>query len=141
MHDLTTFFFKHWELVILFILLIIAVVMMEIQSGASGGKKITPRKAVEAMNEQDAMVVDVRPFDIFKKGHIKDAVNLPVAMLEQHIKKIEKHKSKPLIVCGVGSDAQKAGEKLKKLGFENVFVLSGGLSAWQNDDLPTVKGA
>ena len=33
-----------------------------------------------------------------------------------------------------------AAKKLKKAGFEQVYWLDGGIAAWQQADLPLVKG-
>ena len=45
-----------------------------------------------------------------------------------------------VLVCRTGNASSNAAKVLKKAGFEQVFVLDGGLPAWQAADLPLVKG-
>jgi len=50
-------------------------------------------------------------------------------------------KSQPVVlVCRTGQTAGAAAKRLKKAGFEKVYVLDGGVAAWQQADLPLVKG-
>ena len=46
-----------------------------------------------------------------------------------------------VIVCPTGSRAQRAHAVLRKLGYENARVLSGGLAAWRAANLPVDKTA
>ena len=45
-----------------------------------------------------------------------------------------------VLVCRTGQTAGAAAKRLKKAGFEKVYVLDGGVAAWQQADLPLVKG-
>ena len=43
-------------------------------------------------------------------------------------------------VCRSGQASSAAAARLKKAGFERVYWLDGGIAAWQQADLPLVKG-
>jgi rhodanese-related sulfurtransferase len=134
------FIAHHWVLVSLFFIILLAIIVYEIINAKAGGKRISPQQAVLLMNHQHAVVVDLRSSEVFKKGHIIDALNIPAADLLKDQAKIEKHKEKPIVlVCAMGQQAPKVAEQLKKQGFHHVTVLNGGLQAWQSASLPLVK--
>jgi rhodanese-related sulfurtransferase len=50
-------------------------------------------------------------------------------------------KSRPVVlVCKSGQSADGAAGKLRKAGFERVFVLAGGIDGWQQAGLPLARG-
>ena len=131
---------SHWVLSALFIVLLIAVLAYEnfMQSGDSAG--ISPSQAVQMINKEDAVIVDVRRKDAFINGHIINSVNIPHAALKTDIKKLQKHKQKPIVVvCAQGVDAVKAAKIISENEFEHVKVLKGGVRAWREADLPLEK--
>ena len=81
--------------------------------------------------------LDIRNKQAYNAGHIIDAINIPVDNLEKELKKINKHKSKKLIiVCQAGADAHKAVRVLKINGFKQLFSLKGGVKLWEESNLP-----
>lgn len=111
-------------------------------SGATLG--VTPVQAVQLINHQRAVVVDVRPADQFEAGHIVNARNLPFDALsaETAASSLPKNKTLPLIVtCGTGMLSQKALAILKNAGYENVQSLQGGLKEWIKSEMPLEKSA
>ena len=86
------------------------------------------------------MVVDVRDATKFKDGHIAQAINLPMEQLNERIAKLNKHKNKPIIVvCPNGNLSVRAAATLRKNEFAEVYILEGGLIAWNKENLPLVK--
>ena len=102
---------------------------------------ITNPEAVRLMNDEEAVVIDLRPIDEFQRGHIIGSVNLlPTEIKNQNVGKIEHHKEKPLIIVDVnGVSSATSAELLTKQGFEKVYVLKDGLAAWAGANLPLVK--
>ena len=89
--------------------------------GSTGGKNnIEPGAATRMINHDDALVLDVRSMAEFKsEGHIINAENIPLNGLGNALKKLEKHKTKPIIaVCKTGSRSAAACAQLRKAGFE-----------------------
>ena len=103
-------------------------------------RSTSPMGAITLLNEEDAAVVDVsEPFD-YKKGHIIDAINIPVAKFDELKDKLKPLEGRALIVaCQSGNRSNHAGKKLTALGFEKVFILQGGMQAWLEDNLPIEK--
>jgi rhodanese-related sulfurtransferase len=109
-------------------------------SSSAGAGALTANGAVMRINREKAVVVDVREADEFAAGHIAAAKNLPVGQLEDKLAATVKNKTLPLIlVCATGARANRALATAKKLGYEQAEVLSGGLKAWSEANLPLEK--
>lgn len=103
-------------------------------------REVNSSQAVQLMNHDGAVVVDVCEPKEFQAGHIPGSVNIPVTSLGDRLLELEKHKSKPVIVsCRSGQRAKKGALVLRKHGFETVYRLAGGTVSWQRDNLPVEK--
>ena len=104
------------------------------------GQEVGPVEAVQLINRRDAVVLDVRAAAEYKSGHINNARHIPEAELEARAKELEKVKSKPIIVsCARGNRSAGVAGRLRKLGFNEVFSLRGGLTAWEQAHMPLEK--
>jgi rhodanese-related sulfurtransferase len=107
---------------------------------STGGPWVDTGRAIQLINREDALVVDVRDAGDYAAGHILGAKNLPLARIEEGGGDIAKRKEKPLIVYDDGGESSaKAAAALKKQGFTQVASLSGGLGAWRQAGLPVEK--
>ena len=130
------FILNHWELWLAFLTLIILVLINEYFTQRQMPNSLSTAEAVAAMNHDHAVVIDLRDKESFSKGHIIGAVRLE----RNEEKKLEKYKTTPLIlVCARGVESSALGLKLKKQGFTKAMTLSGGIAAWQTDNLPLIK--
>lgn len=95
-------------------------------------------------NSGKMIIVDVRTYEEFNKGHIKDAINIPVLnLLDKKVLSFFKDindSGQEIIICG--SDQQHANGPwllLKQVGVQNVKVLQGGYQFYRyssmNDSL------
>lgn len=111
-----------------------------ISRGLSGASEVGPLEAVRLINRKDAVMLDVRDPGEFSSGHAPNAKNVPLGQLDKRLGEIEKFKSRPVVVtCQTGSRSHAATSALKKAGFSEVVVLSGGFGAWQQANLPVEK--
>ena len=110
-----------------------------LRRGAAGAS-VTTLQATLLINQQNALVLDVREAAEYEKAHVLGARNIPLGELEARSAELEKHKAKPVIVvCDDGRLSAKAATTLRKHGFEQVFTLSGGIGAWRQAGLPLEK--
>lgn len=118
-----------------------AVIYTSVRALLSPVRQVGNHEATMLINRQQAVVVDVRTQDEFSKGHLIDAINLPVSQIEANsLTLIEKHKDAPtIVVCESGIRAQSAAQALTKAGFKQVFILRGGLASWRAQNLPVTK--
>lgn len=134
------FLIDHWMLTTAFLVILMFIVLNEMRRKLLGFSDLSPQDAVVLINKQDALVLDVRDESEFKSGHIVNARNIPVALLETQLNELESSRERPLlIVCKTGQRSARASSLLKKQGFTNVFKLGGGMLAWQGASLPSVK--
>jgi rhodanese-related sulfurtransferase len=101
---------------------------------------LEPSAAVNLINREKAVVIDVCQPDEFAQGHIVGSRNIPLADLEAKLGSTVKNKSLPLIlVCQTGMRSGRAVAVAKKLGYEQAQSLAGGLKAWKTATLPVEK--
>ena len=139
MHQLLEFVTRHWELSLLFIILLSALFYEEAKASQLKDA-ISPQETVNRMNNQHAKIIDLRSAAEFEENHIKGAVSIPLSENKSIADKIKKWKNNPIIL--VHSPKQSAPSiimSLKKQGFENVATLAGGMQEWIKQDLPTAQ--
>jgi len=106
----------------------------------TAGASISTLQATLLINQQNALVLDVREAAEYEKGHMLNARNIAFGELEARAGELSKHKAKPVIVvCENGNRSGRAATALRKQGFEQVFTLSGGIGAWRQAGLPLEK--
>ncbi|NVK31161.1 MAG: rhodanese-like domain-containing protein [Gammaproteobacteria bacterium] len=106
----------------------------------SGIKGMNPPDLTRALNDGDAVLVDVRDGKSFKAGHISGAIHIPSAEVVKRLSELKRHEGKTIaFCCNVGMTARSAAKAAKKAGLQNVAVLTGGLEAWNKANLPVVS--
>jgi rhodanese-related sulfurtransferase len=106
----------------------------------AGAGSLTAQGAVQLINRERAVVVDVREPGEFAAGHVTGSKNVPFDQLEQKLAAAVKNKSVPLLlVCATGARAQRAVATAKKLGYEQAQAVAGGLKSWKEANLPVEK--
>jgi rhodanese-related sulfurtransferase len=119
----------------------IMLVLPAFKKGAGGVPNLGTTEAINLINRNHALVLDVRDDAEFAGGHIVDAKHIPLAKLEERLKELAKYKDKPLLVnCQRGVRSAKACDILRKAEFTQVNNLQGGMDAWLAAKLPVVKG-
>ncbi|WP_338521498.1 rhodanese-like domain-containing protein [Candidatus Legionella polyplacis] len=137
-----TFFFinKHPILLLLLTITIISILINEIKIKKNQPQTINPKELIQWINYNNAIVIDLRNEKLFKDGHIINSIKIQFNQTKFEEKKLEKYKKNPLILtCSNGLTSMKIGMQLKKNGFSNIMILSGGISNWINHKLPLIK--
>jgi rhodanese-related sulfurtransferase len=108
---------------------------------AGGASKVSTNDAVQLINREKAVLIDVSEPAEYAAGHAMGARSVPLGKLEGS-NDLPKNKALPLVVvCATGTRAGKAVTTLKKLGFDKATALAGGLEAWRAANLPVEKTA
>ena len=109
-------------------------------SGGMSAGGLNATGAVQLINREKAVVVDLRDPAEFAAGHVTGARNVPLAELEAKLPGVIKNKALPLIlVCASGARSGRGVGIAKKLGYEQAQSLGGGLKAWKAANLPIEK--
>ena len=108
-----------------------------------------PVIGVEELKEMegDVVILDARPQSEFDVSHIKGAKRIGFRKIDKSsLEGVDKRE--PIVVyCSIGYRSEKVAEKLKKMGYKNVYNLYGSIFEWVNqgnevvdkDEKPTEK--
>lgn len=135
-----SFFVENWYL---FVLAAVSggLLLWQTINGAKGGG-VSVADAVNLINREKAVVIDVCEPAEFAAGHVTNARNVPLANIAAGVKGLPSNKALPLVVvCARGNRARLAASRLRELGFEQAHVLAGGLAAWREANMPIEKSA
>lgn len=122
-----------------FFLVTALIIKTELESRLSGVAQVGPSEAVRMMDD-DVLVLDVRETQEYDSGHLRDARHIPLSALGKRVTELEKYRNKKILAyCRSGSRSNSACRQLKKAGFENVFNMAGGITAWSNANLPVTR--
>lgn len=132
---------EHPLLSLAFVGLTLAIVYHEVSRLFVGYKSVNPAGLTALVNRENALLVDVSPSADFEKGHIVGAKNVAMSQFDPESKLLAKVKDLPVVVaCRNGIGSAGAAKRLVKAGFQQVYWLDGGVAAWQQANLPLVKG-
>jgi rhodanese-related sulfurtransferase len=121
--------------------LTVAIIVTEIRRLFRGFKGIKPAELTQLINAGGTVVVDLSASGDFEKGHIAGSRNAQASAFGPENKLVANARQSPVVlVCRSGNASETAAKALKKAGFEKVYVLDGGIPAWQQAELPLVKG-
>ncbi len=133
-----SFVIDNWMLLLLALVSGTMLFLPMLRGVADGG--VSPAAAVQLINREKAVVIDVCEAEEFAAGHPGGARNIPLGQLEAKLPAAVKNKAVPLIlVCQSGGRSARAVAVAKRLGYEKALSLSGGLTAWRGADLPVER--
>lgn len=139
--ELQAFAGRHPLLSLALVGLTLAIFYTEFARLFRGYKALRPGDLTALINRDGALVVDLSASNDFEKGHIAGSRNLTPSQFDPAGKLLAGAKGSPVVaVCRNGQASAAAAKRLKKAGFEQVYWLDGGIAAWQQADLPLVKG-
>jgi rhodanese-related sulfurtransferase len=120
--------------------LLAVVAMLLMHETRKSGPSLSPQKAINIVNAEQGVFLDLRDAGDYKQGHIVDALHVPSAKLADRMAELEKYRNKPIVlVCKMGQQSGAAGKQLKAGNFEKVYKMTGGMMEWRNLQLPTVS--
>lgn len=98
-------------------------------SSSSNGTVAVKELKGEELNKiekEKYLVIDVRDANEYKEGHVKHAINIPLADIEKHAEHLSAWKDKEVVtICNTGKKSKEAADKLVKAGFKKVSNAQG----------------
>lgn len=138
MEHLGQFVSNHWQLCAALVVILLITFVNELYSQKKRAKELSTTAAVEMINNEQAVVIDIRDVQAFRSGHIIHSIQATDDDFAQQ--RMDKYKTKPIIfVCAKGLQAPTLAAKLRTQGFTQPMVLAGGIAAWQAANLPLIK--
>lgn len=133
---LIEFIGQQWLLVLF---LAATLVMLFVHESRKAGPAVTPQQAINLVNSGGGVFLDVREAAEFKKAHIADARNIPLAQLGNRSSELSDYQDKPVIVvCRLGQSAGAATRQLREAGYPGAQKMAGGMMEWNAMKLPVV---
>lgn len=97
-------------------------------------------KQAQSMNQQGALLLDVREPAEYAAIHAPNAKLIPLGEVGLRLKEIEAYKDKPIaVICRSGRRSAKAVALLQEAGFTQVSNVQGGIQAWEQAGLEVIK--
>ncbi len=119
-----------------------AMLLWPVINSAPAMGSVSTADAVNLINREKAVLIDVSDASEFALSHAGGAKNLPLADFEAKLSTLVKDKALPvLLMCPAGARAKKAAAIAKKLGFERASAVAGGTNGWRSASLPIEKAA
>jgi len=119
---------------------VVALLAYEISRLFRKWKELGTLDAVQLLNREDPVVLDVSNSTDYAKGHIRGALHMPPSRIEAGNQQLLKYREHPVLVyCRNNQVAPQMAGRLVKLGFTNVNVLAGGLTQWISDQQPVSR--
>ena len=92
-------------------------------------EEIDVKKAKELIDSGGTYTVDIRGPESYEGGHIQQAVCVDDSNIEEFIQTADK--TRPVLCyCHRGFSSKGACEYFKEQGFETVYSMAGGFTAW-----------
>lgn len=102
-------------------------------------QSLDAKQAIELMEKENVLLLDVRTLPEYKSGHLRDATLMPLHLLENNVKRFEKHKDKKILVyCRSGNRSVSASRILEANGFTPINI-SGGIIELLREKVELVK--
>src|SRR4029453_6164599 len=79
------------------------------------------------------ILVDVREESEWAAGHLPRAIHLGKGVIERDVEqRIPNPKSEIILYCGGGFRSALAADNLQRMGYTNVYSMTGGWKAWKD---------
>lgn len=93
-------------------------------------EKINQKQMVDEIEQDNVQIVDLREPELYAKGHISRAINIPFVEFEERYQELEKDK-RIVFVCHTGPMGDASSQFLLEKGYGNIANLTGGMAKWQ----------
>jgi len=142
LQKLPEFIGNHLALSALFVILLLALIVMQVSALFSKVKELSPAGLTQLINRDNPLLIDLSAIAEFQKMHVPGARHVVMSQFDPEHKDLANAKDMPVVVMdkdGRGNSV-KAAQRLVKAGFAKVHILGGGVLAWHGAQLPIAKG-
>ena len=137
MTEYVSFLMSHAFLSAGFLIVLVLLIANEIRAAQLSGTQCSPQTLVNAMNHDNAMVIDLRERHEFKAGHIAGSTQISAPDLITRAQQFDK--AQPIIlVCANGQESMKYAKTLQNQALKTSY-LNGGIAAWRQEGMPLTK--
>lgn len=133
------FFIFISEQFILVSVLLVLIYLFILNEKRRGGKSLNCNQVTQLLNQDKAVLIDLRDAAEYSAGHIVNALHIPYNKISERWEELLPHKEKQIVLVDkMGQHSGAAGNILRGKEFQ-VGRLQGGMAEWQGQNLPVVK--
>ncbi|MGE7864166.1 rhodanese-like domain-containing protein [Bacillus mobilis] len=92
-----------------------------------GVQNISGKELKSIAGKKGKQFIDVRTVGEYRGNHMKEFQNIPLNELASKANQLDKNKE-VIVICQSGMRSKQAAKVLKKLGFQHVINVSGGMN-------------
>lgn len=135
-----SFIETYWYLILALFVSGALLVWPLVQRRLSPVKDVGNLEATRLINSANAVLVDVRETKEFEGGRLPKAVHIPLSQLDSRSEELVRYAGRPVVAyCMTGNRSGSAAKVLARIGFKDIYRLSGGYRAWKDAGLPVEK--
>ena len=118
------------SILLIILLIILFLILLGYYYTYSGVDLITNEEAKSMINNDEIdYIIDVRTNTEYEVGHYPGAINIPVNSINESTLPKDYKKSRFLVYCNTGQRARYAATKMRDIGVEEVYYISGMYSS------------
>ncbi len=103
------FIANNWHLFAALVVISLLIGFDTVRRGGGGGSQVSAVQLPQFINHENAVVVDVCEAEEFSRGHIPNAINIPLKELKNQLGQLEKFKAKERPIVLSCQSGQRAG--------------------------------
>lgn len=93
-------------------------------------RKLNQEDVTDLISKKDVTLVDLREVELYQKGHVPGAINIPFVEIKSRYKELNKNKQ-IVFICHTGRMGEESSDYLIKQGYQRVGNLKGGMEHWE----------
>lgn len=133
------FIIKNIFIIILTLIIISILIIIEIKDYIYKKNGITPHDTIKLINNNNAIIIDLRDEMLFNKCYILNSINIPHNKMHENKNIIIKNKKNLIILIENKKNNKTAINLLNSYGCNNVMYIIDGIDSWVKNELPTYK--
>jgi rhodanese-related sulfurtransferase len=103
-------------------------------------REVSSREAADLIQNEQAIILDVRTPNEYKRGHLHNSVLIPVQELQTRYKELGTHKDREILIyCATGNRSTVASKILIDSGFKHIVNMRGGIYDWHKKNYPIAR--
>lgn len=133
------FIIKNIFIIIIIAITILTLLIIEIKDYKYKKNGLTPHEAIKLLNNNNAIIIDLREESLFNKSYILNSINIPHNKINEFKNTIIRNKKNLIILIENKKNNKDAIELLKNYGCNNIMYITDGIESWKKSDLPIYK--
>ncbi|HET7579967.1 MAG TPA: rhodanese-like domain-containing protein [Bacillales bacterium] len=116
-----------WVIDIIILLVVVGFIAKRMLP-AKGVRNISTAELKHELKDKKKQFIDGTPGE-YKGNHIREFRNIPLQQLSHKAQTLSKERE-VVVICQSGMRSTRASKRLKRLGFDHVTNVKGGMNAW-----------